>query len=91
MEQKPQDESKQDTAFEPHQHINKVEKRETKQERDESGGSCKEVDEMDDHGAEKVKDSMELQTKFPNEKLSDREGKRYGSMAVWLLQNVKIT
>ncbi|KAF5751575.1 protein N-lysine methyltransferase METTL21A [Tripterygium wilfordii] len=92
MGQKPQDESKQDTAFEPHQHINEVDKIETNQEQDESGGSCNEVvDKMDDYGAQKVKDTEDLQTKFPSGKLSDWEGRRYGSMAARLLQHVKIT
>uniref|UniRef100_A0A5B7BHX9 Methyltransferase-like protein 21D n=1 Tax=Davidia involucrata TaxID=16924 RepID=A0A5B7BHX9_DAVIN len=58
---------------------------------DEDGDGSSEADEVDDLGGDKVKEESMRVTNFQNEKLSEWEARRYGSMAARLLRDVKIT
>lgn len=70
----------------------KVDEVETNDDRDVNGRECNEVEEVADFVNTKVKEDCDnIVTRLPNEKLSDWEARRYGSVAARLLHDIKIT
>ncbi|KAF3454925.1 hypothetical protein FNV43_RR05373 [Rhamnella rubrinervis] len=70
----------------------KVDQVETNDDQDVNGGECNEVEQVADFVNVKVKEDCDhLVTRLPNEKLSDWEARRYGSIAARLLHDIKIT
>ncbi|XP_015874557.2 uncharacterized protein LOC107411479 [Ziziphus jujuba] len=69
----------------------KIDGVETNENRNEKASECNEVEQVTDFVSEKVKEDCDLVTRLPNEKLSDWEARRYGSIAARLLHDIKIT
>lgn len=68
----------------------KIDGVETNENRNEKASECTEVEQVTDFVSEKVKEDCDLVTRLPNEKLSDWEARRYGSIAARLLHDIKI-